>query len=190
MRRRTDKRSGPPGWMALVSARRAVAGGRLSVRRRSRRAGVAATVGVLAIVVAGAVVGARTRSRPRHTRAGDRHPAAVGDRPVGGGRRHAPGALRARTQPRADDPRRHQHLGAARARLDRGRRHRPRPARRGAPRRRAARRRGARRPGGRRRCSPTGTTTTPRRPRGSPSSPAPGCARSGAVTTTWATATC
>ena len=91
----------------------------------------------------------RPRRRPRHTRAGDRHPAAVGDRRVGGRRRHAPRALRAGTQPRADDPRRHQHLGAARARLDAGRRHRPRPARRGPPRRRAARRRGARRPGGR-----------------------------------------
>ena len=166
----------------------------MSVRRRSRRtrAGVAAMVGVLAIVVDGAVVGPARgagRTPPRHTRAGDRHPAAVGDRPVGGGRRHAPRALRAGAQPRADDPRRHQHLGAARARLDA----RPwsstpgRSTRGTSPPCCASSRSAA--PGWPRRCSPTGTTTMPRRPRASPSSPAPGSARWVAATTTLATAT-
>ena len=80
---------------------------------------------------------------------------------MGRRRRHAPGPLRAGAQPRPDDARRHQHLGAARAGLDRGRRHRPRPARRRAPRRGAAAVQ-ARAPGWPRPCSPTGTTTTPR----------------------------
>ena len=103
------------------------------------------------------------RGGPRHTRAGDRHPAAVGDRPVGRRRRHAAGALRAGPQPRADDARRHQHLGAARARA------RPRPSsstpgrstRATSPPCCGSSRSAA--PGWPRRCSPTGTTTTPRR---------------------------
>ena len=64
--------------------------------------------------------------------------------------------------PGPDDPRRHQHLGAARARRHRRRRHRPRSARRGPPARGASTRspRGA--PASPRRSSPTATPTTPR----------------------------
>ena len=61
--------------------------------------GVATMLGVLAIVVVMTGVGSGSRTRrPRHTRAGECHPAAVGDRALVRRRRHPAGPLRARAR--------------------------------------------------------------------------------------------